>query len=270
MRKSWLIALLVLPALVFGLTPANAAGTSIRTTTQYAKLKAYVNVLENKKSQPQNPAEISQYRATLKDKKGNASNKVRALYQADIRKAQATRDNQRARVVNLKQKKKAQLAQLRRDKAAALNTIAANRRAALARIDNQYDAKIGGAQKKLKKLNRKLNKATNPLKRQTLREQINAVQDQINAWQQSKNNDIDTANKSYNQKQNMAQRKWDNRIESTDTRFTNQITTLKEALQERYQAAKQASQDRRAENFADVKEQYALGVQYIQEMTQNG
>ena len=268
MRKHWLVALLVLPALVFGLAPANAAGTSIRTTTQYAKLKNYVEELDAKKDQPQTQDEISRYRQVLRVKKTDASAKVRNLYQSGLRQAQKKRDQRKARVQNLKQKKKSQLAQLRRAKASALNAIAADRQAALARINNEYDTKINNAQKKLNKLNRKLNKATNPLKRQTLREEIDAVNKQLTALRQARQDEISSTNTTYNNRRQAANERWNNKIEDADTRLSEQIQELQQSLREQYQTTKNGLQQRRATNFTDVRDLYDRGVSYINEMKQ--
>lgn len=248
------------------MAPANAATTSIRSTTQYAKLKAYVSLLETKSGQPQTQAQISEYRVTLKQKKADASIKVRILYQKDLAQAQDKRATQKAKIAKLKKQKKTQLAQLKQAKVAALNAIAADRRADLAKIENEYDSKILKSQKRLKKLNTKLNKATDPVKRQTLRDEIDAVQSQLNTLQRARTSEIKATTEIYNNKQEAATEKWDNKIEQADTRFSEQIAQLQEQSREQYQENKQAAQQRRAQNFADVKTQYSRGVEFINKM----
>ena len=209
--KRWLISLLVLPVLVAGAAPGNAATPGIRSTKEYQQLKVYVQQLEAKKSQPQTPAEIAKYRSELSQKRAKTSAKVRALYQDQLNKAKQRRDNRKAKVVRLKQRKQAALANLRQAEQARLNAIGADRRAALARINTRYSSKMDNLTKQRAQLQKKIAKAKNPIKRQNLREEQQAVQDQINALVKSKQDDIRIANNKY-----------DDQVETTKENYSRQ------------------------------------------------
>lgn len=266
MRLRWLVSLLVLPALVFGSAPANAATPGIRSTKEYQALKSYVQVLNSKKSQQQSAAEISKYRSELSMKRAKASAKVRALYQDQLGTAKQRRDNRKAKVVNLKQKRNQQVAQLKQARQARLNAIAADRRAALARINTQYSNKLDTLQKKRTRLQARIARAKNPVKRQNLRDELSAVQDQITTLSSEKQDDIRVANNKYDDQVQQANESYSQRIEQAVEQANRNIANLQQRLRELYQQSKQNAQQRRSNDFALVKDQYAKGVGYINQM----
>lgn len=266
--KRWLISLMVLPVLMAGAAPADAGTPGIRSTREYQQLKVYVQELEAKKSQPQTAAQIQKYRSELSQKRSKASLKVRALYQDQLSKAKQRRDNRKAKVVRLKQRRNTALANLRQAEQARLNQIAADRRATLARINTQYTAKMDNLTKQRAKLEKKIAKAKNPIKRQNLQQEQRAVQSQINTLVKSKQDDIRIANNKYDDQVQTTKENYDQRIENTQSQYEQQITELQQNLRELYQQARQNAQQRRATEFADVKELYDRGVGYINEMQQ--
>ena len=151
MRLRWLLALLIAPALVFGTTPANAAN-SIRSTKEFRALQTYVSQLEVKKGQPQTAAQIAQYRSELSTRKARVSNKVRALYQQDLKVAKERKSLRQEKVQALKAKKRQTLSTLRKAEQGRLNAIAANRRAELARINTNYTTQLDKLTKQRAKL----------------------------------------------------------------------------------------------------------------------
>ncbi|HPJ19546.1 MAG: hypothetical protein H6524_03490 [Actinobacteria bacterium] len=265
MRK-FLIAMLVIPALVASGAPANAATPSIRSTKQYQELKAYVSQLNAKKNQQQTPAEISKYRSELSKKRAKASMKVRANYQAQLGQAKDRRANRKAKVVDLKQKRNRQVAQLKSAQQARLNAIAADRRAAIARINTSYSGKEQRLNKQLAKARKKLIKATNPVVRQNLREQIAAIQDQLATLDQEKRDDLRVANNKYDDQADSARENYSQKIEQTTESFNARIQNLQTRLRELYQQSKQNAQQRRANEFGIVKTKYDEGVAYIDAM----
>jgi chromosome segregation ATPase len=267
--KRWFVTLLVIPALVAGAAPVNAATPGIRSTKEYQQLKTYVQELDAKKNQPQTPAEIQRYRSELAQKRAKASGKVRALYQDQLSKAKQRRDNRKAKVATVKQRKRTAIADLRQAQQNRLNAIAADRRAALARINTQYNTQQDKLTKERAKLQRKIRKATNPVRRQNLQEELQAVQQQINTLSREKQDDIRIANNKYDDQVERTKENYSQRIEQQTEQFDQQIATLQERLREMYQTSKQNAQQRRASEFADVKALYERGLGYINQMQQN-
>lgn len=270
MRLRWLLALLLAPALVFGATPSNAATPGIRSTKEYQELKAYVQQLDAKKSQPQTAAQIAQYRSELSQKRSKASMKVRELYQTQLNQAKQRRDKRKAKVVVLKQKKRKTIAALKNAEQSRLNAIAADRRAALARINTEYSSKLDKLSKQRTRLQARIAKAKNPVKKQNLQEELRAVQDQINTLSTEEKDDIAIANNKYDDQVEVTKDNFDQRIEQATEQADANIQNLQQRLRELYAQSKQNAQQRRANEFADVKALYERGVGYINQMQPSG
>lgn len=265
-----LVSLLVAPALVFASAPASAATPSIRSTSQYQALKAYVSQLNAKKGQPQTPAQISRYRSELSKHRAKTAAKVRALYQDQLSKAKQRRDQRKAKVVVLKQRRNQQVAQLKGALQARLNAIAADRRAALARINSRYAAQEQRLNKQLTKARKKLAKATNPVVKQNLREEISALQSQLNTLNQEQRADLNVANNKYDARAEAARENYAERIDDATEKADAQIQNLQTRLRQLYQQSKENAQQRRADEFALVKSKYDEGVGYIDQMQVEG
>lgn len=265
MKIRWMVALLVLPALVFSSAPANA-GTPIRSTKQYQALKAYVGQLEAKKSQEQTPAQIGKYRAELSKKNANARAKVRSVYQDSLRQAKDRKAGRKSKVGTLKQKRNRQVAQLKAALQSRLNAIAADRRSAIARINTSYAGKRQKLNKQLAKARKRLDKSKNPVVRENLREQIAAIQDQQATLNREKQDDLRVAANKYDDQADNARENYSQRIEQTTEQANARIENLQERLRELYQQAKQNAQQRRANDFGVVRTKYDEGLGYIRAM----
>lgn len=270
MRLRWLLVLFLAPALVFGATPGNAATPGIRSTKEYQQLKAYVQQLQVKKSQPQTAAQIARYRGELAQKRTKASMKVRDLYQQQLSQAKDRRDVRKAKVVRLKQQKRKTISALKNAEQGRLLAIAADRRAELARINTAYSAKLGNLTKQRNRLQARIAKAKNPVKKQNLQDQLKAVQDQIDALAREKQDDITIANNKYDDQVQTTKENYDQKIEQATDQADRNIATLQRQLRDLYTESKRNAQERRRNQFADVKALYDRGVGYINEMQPSG
>jgi chromosome segregation ATPase len=230
MRRLLVSAGLLIPALV---VPAGAAeADTIRPTTQYQRLKAYVADLERKKDVQQEPTRIDAYRDRLSDRNERARVKVRVLYQRQLRQATQRRET--------------------------------------ARINARYATQIDELDTELAKLRRRLARAKSALVRETLREQIAATEQEERDLNQERIADINAANNRVDAREEVAREDYAERIEEARTAANADILRLREKLRSLYSRGKSNAQSRRAANFRIVRAKHDEGVGYIDVMPHVG
>jgi hypothetical protein len=268
MRRLLVSAGLLIPALV---VPAGAAeADTIRPTTQYQRLKAYVADLERKKDVQQEPTRIDAYRDRLSDRNERARVKVRVLYQRQLRQATQRRETRRARVERLQQKRDSEIADLRAALRSRLNALESDRRRTIARINARYATQIDELDTELAKLRRRLARAKSALVRETLREQIAATEQEERDLNQERIADINAANNRVDAREEVAREDYAERIEEARTAANADILRLREKLRSLYSRGKSNAQSRRAANFRIVRAKHDEGVGYIDVMPHVG
>jgi hypothetical protein len=268
MRRVVTVLTLLVPALVLPGAVVQADG--IRPTSQYQRLSVYVNQLEQKKDQQQQPDRIDAYRDVLDDRAARARLKVRELYQKQLRAVRERRDARKARVASLQQRRDGELAQLRSALQSRLNALESERRAAVARVNGNYAARIDELDRELAKLQRKLAKATRPLVRESLREQIAATEQEERDLAQERIADINATNNRFDSQEEVAREDYAERIQQSRDEANADIRRLRERWQVLYRSGKSNAQTRRAENFGIVRTKHDEGVGYIDVMPHVG
>lgn len=268
MRRLLVSVGLLVPAL---LVPAGAAeADSIRPTTQYQRLRAYVADLEQKKDMQQEPTRIEAYRDVLSNRNARARTKVRALYQQQLGQAKQRRENRRLRVARLQQQRDSEIADLRAALQSRLNALESDRRRTVAGINAGYARRIDELDTELAKLRRRLAKAKGAQVRASLREQISATEQEERDLNQERIADINAANNRVDAREEVAREDYADRIEQARSTANADIRRLRTKLRSLYSRAKTNAQSRRAENFQIVRAKHDEGVGYIDVMPHVG
>lgn len=268
MRRLLVSVGLLVPAL---LVPAGAAeADSIRPTTQYQRLRAYVADLEQKKDVQQEPTRIEAYRDVLSNRNARARTKVRALYQQQLGQAKQRRENRRLRVARLQQQRDSEIADLRAALQSRLNALESDRRRTVAGINAGYARRIDELDTELAKLRRRLAKAKGAQVRASLREQISATEQEERDLNQERIADINAANNRVDAREEVAREDYADRIEQARSTANADIRRLRTKLRSLYSRAKTNAQSRRAENFQIVRAKHDEGVGYIDVMPHVG
>lgn len=275
MRNVTKPALLVIALLVALVAPSVASQAAappkdppgIKGTKQYRALRTNVAALRAKANKPATPAQKATMRRALQARHTRAALKVRSLYAQRLDFVAYQSAKQLAgKVDRIERNLARELRQLNNQLDDRMGKLRTAKRNAMATTRARYADKAEDLVAQRKALRAKLKRTKNPVKRAALIERIDAIQAQINTLATEKQEALSAIAARYNTKIDVLEAKYDRLIATAKTEARESVQDARALIRSKQQARNAQAQRRRDSQLALVRDLYAKGLAYIEQM----